>query len=148
MASWSGQIGPVRALLQANGTVGRAKGGTAGIPGIPTTSSQRGYDILSGAAVAYAEVDLGTGTPFVGLIIGTPDGDPMDRELHGFAPASWSDITGITGVSFFEQPRYEYELCRAGLFLSSAVAGGTDVSERCHRPPGHWHTSPWRQWGI
>src|SRR5262245_50438328 len=33
MASWSGQIGPVRGLFQANGIVGRARGGTAGITG-------------------------------------------------------------------------------------------------------------------
>ncbi len=102
MASWSGQLGPVRALLQANGVVGRAKGGTAGLPNFPTNVSQRGYDILAGAAIAYAEVDLGIVRPFVAVIIGTPDSDPTDRELHGFAPASWQDVTQITGVSWFE----------------------------------------------
>jgi hypothetical protein len=54
MASWSGQAGPVRGLFQVNGIVGRAKGGTAGVPGFPTTVSQRAYDILAGGAVAYA----------------------------------------------------------------------------------------------
>src|SRR5262245_52300589 len=33
MASWTGQFGPVRGLFQANGIVGRARGGTAGITG-------------------------------------------------------------------------------------------------------------------
>src|SRR5262245_4315185 len=102
MASWSGQIGPVRGLFQANGVVGRARGGTAGLPGFPTTVSQRGYDILAGAAVAYAEVDVGIVKPFVAFVMGTPDSNPTDRHLRGFSPASWQDITLITGVSWFE----------------------------------------------
>jgi hypothetical protein len=102
MASWSGQVGPVRALFQANGVVGRAQGGTAGLPGFPTDVSQRGYDILAGAAVAYAEVDVGIVKPFVAFVIGTPDSNPTDRHLRGFAPASWQDVTQITGVSWFE----------------------------------------------
>jgi hypothetical protein len=101
-ASWSGRVGPVRGLLQVNGVVGRAHGGTAGLTGFPTTVSQRAYDIVAGAAVAYGEADLGIARPFVAFVIGTPDGDPTDRELHGFAPASWQDVTQITGVSFFE----------------------------------------------
>jgi hypothetical protein len=102
MASWSGQVGPVRALFQANGVVGRAQGGTAGLPGFPTTVSQRGYDILAGAAVAYAEVDVGIAKPFLAFVIATPDSNPTDRHLRGFAPASWQDVTQITGVSWFE----------------------------------------------
>jgi hypothetical protein len=100
--SWSGRVGPVRGLLQVNGVVGRAHGGTAGLTGFPTTVSQRAYDIVAGAAVAYGEADLGIARPFVAFVIGTPDGDPTDRELHGFSPASWQDVTQITGVSFFE----------------------------------------------
>jgi hypothetical protein len=103
MASWSGQLGPVRGLFQVNGVVGRAKGGTAGVPGFPTDVSQRAYDILAGGAVAYAEVELGIIRPFVGAVFGTPDGDPTDRKLRGFAPASWQDVTQITGVSWFSQ---------------------------------------------
>ena len=86
MASWSGQLGPVRGLLQGNGIVGagaRRHGGVTGIPG--RMSSQRAYDILAGAAVAYAEVDLGMVRPFVAGIFGTPDSDPTDRQLRGFA---------------------------------------------------------------
>jgi hypothetical protein len=101
-ASWSGRFGPVRGLFQANGVVGRAHGGTAGIGGNPTTVSQRAYDILAGAAVGYVEADLGIAKPFVAFVFGTPDGDPTDRKLRGFSPASWQDVTQITGVSFFE----------------------------------------------
>jgi hypothetical protein len=102
-ASWSGRLGPVRGLLQADGVFGRAHGGTAGLPGFPAgVASQRAYDILAGAAVAYVEADLGLARPFVAFVIGTPDGDPTDRKLRGFAPASWQDVTQITGVSWFE----------------------------------------------
>jgi hypothetical protein len=101
-ASWSGQVGPVRGLFQAMGVVGRARGGTAGLPGFPTTVSQRGYDILAGAAVAYAEVDVGIVKPFVAFVIGTPDSNATDRHLRGFSPAAWQDVTQITGTSWFE----------------------------------------------
>jgi hypothetical protein len=47
-------------------------------------------------------VDIGFVRPFVAGIVGTPDSDPTDRKLRGFAPASWQDVTQITGVSFFE----------------------------------------------
>src|SRR4029450_2396005 len=75
IASWSGQAGPVRGLFQVMGVVGRAQGCTAGIPPCPTTVSQRGYDILAGAAVAYAEVDVGIAKPFLAFVLGTPDGN-------------------------------------------------------------------------
>jgi hypothetical protein len=100
-ASWSGQFGPVRGLFQAMGVVGRARGGTAGLPGFPTDVSQRGYDILAGGAVAYGEVELGIVRPFLGAIFGTPDNNATDRHLRGFAPASWSDVTQITGTTWF-----------------------------------------------
>jgi len=99
MASWSGQLGPVRALLQANGVTGRAHGGTAGLP--VGVASDRAYDILAGAGIAYAEVDLGMVRPFAGVIISTADGDPTDRKLRGFANLSWSDVGQITGTSWF-----------------------------------------------
>ena len=90
-ASWSGRLGPVRALLQANGVFGRAKGGTAGLPGFPSAvaGSQTEYDILAGAGLAYVEADLGVVRPFVAFVIGSPDGDPNDRQLRGFSPTSW-----------------------------------------------------------
>jgi hypothetical protein len=103
MASWTGRVGPVRALFQANGVVGRAKGGTAGLPGFPAgVASQRAYDILAGAAVAYAEVDLGKARPFVGFVIGTPDSNPTDRELHGFSNFAHQDVSQITGTGWFD----------------------------------------------
>jgi hypothetical protein len=103
MASWSGRLGPVRALLQVNGVTGRAHGGTAGIPGFPAgVPSQRAYDILAGAAIGYGEVDLGIARPFVAFVFGTPDGDPTDRKLRGYSNVSWQDVSQITGVSFFE----------------------------------------------
>jgi hypothetical protein len=99
--SWSGQAGLVRALLQGNLVVGTARGGTnaSGLP--PGVPAGRDYNILAGAVVAYAEADLGIVQPFVGVLFGTADGDPTDNKLHGFSPASWLDVTQITGVSWF-----------------------------------------------
>jgi len=103
MGSASGRLGPIRGLVQGNINLGRAKGGTAGLPGFPAgVASERAYDIFSGAAVAYAEVDLGIARPFVAFVWGSGDGDPTDRKLRGFAPAAWQDVTQITGVSWFE----------------------------------------------
>jgi len=90
----------VRALIQGNLVVGTARGGTAGLPDATVTPG-RDYNILAGAVVAYAEVDLGIVQPFVGVVFGTADGDPTDSKLHGFSPASWQDVTQITGVSWF-----------------------------------------------
>jgi len=102
--SWSGQVGRVRALLQGNLVIGTARGGTAGLnifyPGA-TIMPGRDYSILAGAVVAYAEVDLGIVQPFVGVVFGTADGDPTDNKLHGFSPASWTDVTQITGTLWF-----------------------------------------------
>jgi hypothetical protein len=99
MASWSGQLGPVRALLQANGVVGRAHGGVIGIPA--GVAPDRAYDILAGAGIAYVEADLGMVRPFAGIIIGTADGDPTDRKLRGFSNVSWQDVGQITGTTWF-----------------------------------------------
>jgi hypothetical protein len=99
MASWSGRLGPVRGLLQLNGIAGRAHGCTQGLP--PGVAPDRAYDILAGAAVAYAEADLGIAKPFVAFVFGTPDGDPTDRKLRGFSNLSWQDISGITGTTWF-----------------------------------------------
>jgi len=61
----------------------------------------RGYDIFSGAAVAYAEADLGLVRPFVAFVWGSGDGDPTDNKLHGFSPAANQDVTQITGTNWF-----------------------------------------------
>src|SRR5919202_1036565 len=42
MLSWSGQLGPIRALLQANGIAGRAHGGRLGLPA--GVAPDRAYD--------------------------------------------------------------------------------------------------------
>src|SRR2546427_1517085 len=74
MGSWSGRLGPVRALVQGNINVGHARGGVTGLqsataPTIPQGFvGGRGYDIFSGAAVAYAEADLGLARPFVAFV--------------------------------------------------------------------------------
>ena len=82
MASWTGVIGPVRALVQGNILTGTAHNGTAGLP--PGAIPDRKYDIFAGGAVAYAEVDLGVVKPFIGFVYGSGDGDPSDDKLHGF----------------------------------------------------------------
>ena len=83
-----GMLGPVRAPVpgQWDRRAGARRHG--GITRIPDRCRSGAYDILAGAAVAYAEVDLGIVRPFVGVIFGTPDGDPTDRQLRGFAQAS------------------------------------------------------------
>ena len=82
MASWSGKLGPVRALVQGNLLTGTAQGGVIGLP--TGALPDREYDIFAGAVVAYAEVDLGVVRPFVGFVYGSGDGDPSDRQLRGF----------------------------------------------------------------
>jgi len=100
MASWSGALGPVRALVQGNILTGTARGGTGiGLPAGVTPSKD--YDIFAGAVVAYAEADLGMVRPFVGFIYGSGDGDPTDNKLHGFMTLPERDVSQITGTSFF-----------------------------------------------
>src|SRR6266446_3826345 len=54
MGSWSGQVGPVRALLQGNILTGSARGGT-NVAGLPAgVKAGRHYDIFAGGVVAYA----------------------------------------------------------------------------------------------
>jgi hypothetical protein len=99
MASWSGVVGPVRALVQGNILTGTAHGGRAGLPtgAVPG----RKYDIFAGAVVAYAEVDLGMVRPFVGLVYGSGDGDPSDNKLHGFMTLPEREGSEIKNSPFF-----------------------------------------------
>ncbi|MBM3223736.1 MAG: hypothetical protein FJZ47_08060 [Candidatus Tectomicrobia bacterium] len=91
--SWTGTLGPVRALLQGNLLVGTARGATAGLPGgVP---ARRDYDIFAGGVVAYAEANLGIVRPFVGFMYGSGDGDARDDKLHGFAVQPVSDSTAF-----------------------------------------------------
>lgn len=99
-ASWSGNVGPIRGLLQGNIVTGTARGGTGvGLPaGVP---AGRKYDIFAGGVLAYAEADLGIIRPFVGFVWGSGDGDPRDNKLHGYASQPNNDSTGVTGSGFF-----------------------------------------------
>jgi hypothetical protein len=105
VASWSGRAGPVRALVQAMGMVGHAKGANAdgialaGLTGV--RGPDRDYDILAGGGVAYVEADFGIIRPFIGAIYGTADGDPTDHKLHGFNPQSFNTTTQLTGTTWF-----------------------------------------------
>ena len=130
MASWSGALGPVRALVQGNLLTGTAKGGTAGLPAGVTPG--RDYDILAGAVVAYAEAALGIVRPFAGVVFGTADRDLTDRKLHGFSTLPVQEITLITATPFFSHletsnafAARDYS-CPARLQgLTNAVPGGT-----------------------
>src|SRR5215831_16437939 len=105
MGSWSGRMGPVRALVQGNLVTGTAKGGnladltSKGLNGI--VAPERHYDILAGSAIAYGEVDLGMVRPFAAFIYGSGDGDPTDHKLHGFDHYPWSNVMQITGTTWF-----------------------------------------------
>jgi hypothetical protein len=103
MGSWSGRVGPVRALMQGNILTGTARGGTSTVAGaLPTgVAPGRHYDIFAGSVVAYAEADRGMVRPFVGLIYGSGDGDPTDNKLHGFMTLPVRDTTDMKGSSFF-----------------------------------------------
>jgi len=97
--SWSGKLGPVRALVQGNVNVGTARGGILGLPA--GVAPGRDYDIFAAAAIAYAEADLGVARPFVGVVYGTGDGDPTDNKLHGYALSGFRTNSQITGTSWF-----------------------------------------------
>jgi hypothetical protein len=102
MGSWSGRLGPVRALIQGNILTGTARGGT-NVAGLPAgVKAGQHYDIFAGGVVAYAEADLGIVRPFVGFVYGSGDGDPTDHQLHGFMTLPTNEITLITGTPFFE----------------------------------------------
>lgn len=96
-ASWKGRVGPILGLLQGNLMTGTARGATGGLP--TGVQAGRNYDILAGSVLAYAEADFGIVHPFVGFIWGSPDGDPRDNQLHGFATQPQGDSTLIaTGL--------------------------------------------------
>jgi len=103
--SWSGQAGPVRAIVQGAGMFGHVTGANAagiaaaGLTGV--RGADRDYDVLAGSAVAYAEVDLGIVRPFVMALWGTADGDPTDHKLRGFNPTPYNTTIQMTGTSWF-----------------------------------------------
>jgi hypothetical protein len=113
-ASWTGRFGSVRALLQGNVILGTADGGTGGLPAGIQPGQE--YDIFAGSGIAYVELDLGVVRPFALGVYGTGDGDPRDRQLHGFAVQPQDDSTQwATGMM-------------AHLDRSSAAGGRRDYS--------------------
>jgi hypothetical protein len=90
-ASWTGRFGPFRGLLQGNVILGTADGGTIGLPAGVQEGQE--YDIFAGSVIAYGEVDLGVVRPFLLGVYGSPDGDPRDRQLRGFAVQPQDDST-------------------------------------------------------
>ena len=118
MASWSGVVGPVRALVQGNILTGTAHGGVIGLP--TGALPDREYDIFAGAVVAYAEVDLGVVRPFVGFVYGSGDGDPSDRQLRGFMTLPERENTEIKDNPFL-----------GFLENSAAFYGGTAKDYTC-----------------
>ncbi len=121
------------------GSSGGPRVARRGYRGSRPTSSQRAYDILAGAAVAYAEVDVGIAKPFVAFVVGTPDGDPTDRQLRGFAPASWQDVTQITGVSFFEHLDTSTNFAGRDYACPARSQGVRTAANAHDRSPGDWH---------
>jgi hypothetical protein len=90
-AGWEGRLGPVRGLLQGNLILGTARGGSAGLPA--GVLVERDYDIFAGSVIGYAEVDFGVVRPFLLGVFGSGDGNPRDRQLHGFAVQPQDDST-------------------------------------------------------
>jgi hypothetical protein len=90
-ASWTGRLGPVRALLQGNVLLGKADGGTGGLPAGIQPGQE--YDIFAGSGIGYVELDLGIVRPFLLGVYGTADGDPRDRQLSGFEVQPEGDST-------------------------------------------------------
>jgi hypothetical protein len=103
--SWSGRLGPARALVQGMVMLGHAKGANAaGIDRADLTGIRgpdRDYDVFAGGVVAYGEVDLGIIRPFLAFLWGTADGDPTDHKLHGFSPQPFGTTTLLTGTPWF-----------------------------------------------
>src|SRR5262249_1605635 len=103
--SWSGRVGPVRAMVQGNVVLGHAKGANAAGIALANLTGVRGadrdYDIFAGGVVAYAEADFGIVRPFLGFLWGSADGDPTDHKLHGFSPQPFATTTLVTGTTWF-----------------------------------------------
>ena len=81
----------MRALLQGNVLLGKADGGTGGLPAGIQPGQE--YDIFAGSGIGYVELDLGIVRPFLLGVYGTADGDPRDRQLSGFEVQPQGDST-------------------------------------------------------
>ena len=134
-ASWTGRLGPVRALLQGNVLLGKADGGTGGLPAGIQPGQE--YDIFAGSGIGYVELDLGIVRPFLLGVYGTADGDPRDRQLSGFEVQPQGDSTqwATDMMGHFDRSS---AAGAAGLFVSGAAARGAERSAR-EQPLCHWH---------
>jgi hypothetical protein len=105
MGSWSGRMGPLRALIQGAIMTGSARGGDAaglalaGLSG--AVAPGKHYDVFGGSVVAYAEADLGLVRPWLMFLFASADGDPTDDKLHGFNPYPYTTTIQMTGTSWF-----------------------------------------------
>ena len=106
--SYTGTIGPIRALAQFSAVVGSADGNNFTDCEIALGFQRCDYDIFAWAVVAHLEANLlgGVIRPFLGLIWGSGDDDPRDddqadplirgeRIPHFPSRRSWTRATGI-----------------------------------------------------
>jgi hypothetical protein len=91
LPSYTGTFGPVYALVQFNIAAGTAESTNA--------TGNIDYDVFAWSAIGYFEADLGIVRPFVGILYGTGDDDPTDRDLEGFATSNLTDIGLFSGAS-------------------------------------------------
>jgi hypothetical protein len=97
--SYTGTIGPVRALAQFSALVGSADGNNFTDCDITPGFQRCEYDIFAWAVVAHLEANLlgGVIRPFVGLILGSGDDTPRDDKLEGFTTLPQGEISLLVG---------------------------------------------------
>jgi hypothetical protein len=97
--SYSGTLGPVRALAQFSAILGTADGDNFTDCDITPGFQRCEYDVFGWAVVAHLEANLMGGVirPFIGLIWGSGDDDPRDDTLDGFMTLPQNEITLLTG---------------------------------------------------
>jgi hypothetical protein len=97
--SYTGTLGPVRALAQFSAIVGTAEGNNFTDCDIALGFQRCQYDVFGWAVVAHLEANLlgGVIRPFVGLIWGSGDDDFRDDKLEGFMTLPQNEITLLTG---------------------------------------------------
>jgi hypothetical protein len=102
--SYTGTLGPVRALAQFSALVGSAEGNNFTDCDITPGFQRCEYDVFAWAVVAHMEANLlgGVIRPFLGLIWGSGDDDPRDDKLEGFTTLPQGEITLLTGNGHME----------------------------------------------
>jgi hypothetical protein len=96
--SYTGTLGPIRALAQFSAVVGSAEGNNFTDCDIAPGFQRCQYDVFGWAVVAHLEANLlgGVIRPFLGLIWGSGDDDPRDDKLEGFTTLPQLEITLLT----------------------------------------------------